>query len=272
MAPEGEVCISGAVREAVGSDAYPAFFCGTPDNEIMSRFSPEAMVRARAVYERVIALSPRYARPHANLAFTYANEAIFGWTDDIEHSVRKGFEHAEVARRIDDHTPQLYLALANLHGVRLHWEDASWASRHAIELEPSYADGYVMDAIAQTYLGNLEVASDAVARAKRLNPHYSFIYIRVDARIRYLQGRYEEAARLLEDAVDRNPVFDQTHIVLAATYGQLGRVEDAQWEAEQVQMLQPDFTIAGDLRIRGFRDEALTERYAEGLREAGLPE
>ena len=31
--------------------------------------------------------------------------------------------------------------------------------------------------------------------------------------------------------VQRDPGFDRTHILLAATYGQLGRIDEAEWEA-----------------------------------------
>jgi TolB-like protein/class 3 adenylate cyclase/Tfp pilus assembly protein PilF len=253
----------------VGSDAYDLLLRG---NEVMARFSPEAMAEARAIYEQVVRLAPRYARAHANIAFAYAQEALFGWVDDTARSVRKGLEAAEQARRIDPNIPQLQLAIANLYGAELHWEAAEEAVRRAIALEPSYADGFVMLAVTLTFLGDLDAAAEAIAHAKRFNPHYSFIYLWVEARIAYLQERYQEAAVNLEDAVARNPEFDQTRIMLAATYGQLGRLEDAQWEAAEVLARNPQFTIASDLRVRGFRDAVLLARYVEGLRKAGLPE
>ena len=60
--------------------------------------------------------------------------------------------------------------------------------------------------------------------------------------------------------------------MLAATYAQLGRTDDAQWEAEEVMARRPNFTIASDIRVRGFRDPDQLERYVDGLRKAGLPE
>lgn len=238
----------------------------------MARFSPQAMVEARAIYEQVIRLDRGYARAHANVAFTYAQEALFGWADDLDDAIRRGFEAAEEARRLDPRLPQLHLALSNLYGAQLRWEEAALAARRTVELEPSYADGLVSLAVALTFLGDLDGAANAVAKAKRLNPHYSFIYLWVEGRILYLQERYASAVPLLEAAVSRNPDFDQAHIMLAATYARVGRLEDARWEAGEVLTRRPDFTIESDLRVRGFRDAGLVARYVEGLREAGFPE
>ncbi len=88
----------------------------------------------------------------------------------------------------------------------------------------------------------------------------------------FLMGRYDEAAAKLEEAVARNPVFDQGHITLAAIYGQLGRIEDAEWQADEVLTLRPDFTIRSDRNTQGFRVAEHGQRYIEGLRRAGFPE
>lgn len=199
-------------------------------------------------------------------------EALFGWADDYEEVIRLGLAAAEEARGLDDRIPQLHFTLANLYGAELRWEEVARAARRSLELEPNYADGAGMLAVTLTFLGDLDGATDAIEKAKRLNPHYSYVFLWAEGRILYLRGRYEEAAGRLEEAVRRNPGFDQSHIVLAATYGQLGRIDDAEWEAEEVLSLQPDFTISSDIRVRGFRDEAHLARYVEGLRKAGLPE
>ncbi len=115
-------------------------------------------------------------------------------------------------------------------------------------------------------------ARELYLKAIALNPRYSNILLQVEGRILYLLGQYEEAAQRLEEAVQRNPGFHQTHVMLAATYGQLGRIEEAEWEADEVLSLQPGFTISTHLQTQNFRDPALAARYAEGLRKAGLPE
>jgi TolB-like protein len=258
-----------AAPQNVGTAAYDLLLRG---NAAMSSFSPQAMVDARAIYEKVVAENPGYARAHANIAFAYAQDALFGWATDHGDTVRRGFAAAEEARRLDDRIPQVHLTLSALHGARLEWDESAQSALRAVELEPSYADGFAMLAVARTFLGELDGATEAITAAKRLNPHYSFIYQWVEGRILYFRRHYDAAVVLLEDAAERNPEFDQVHIVLAATYAKLGRTDDAEWEAEQILLLRPDFTIASDVEIRGFRDAELQALYVDGLRGAGLPE
>jgi tetratricopeptide (TPR) repeat protein len=123
-----------------------------------------------------------------------------------------------------------------------------------------------------THLGKLDEAMAAIEQSKQLNPHFSYIILWLEGRILFFMRRYDEAAAKLEEAVARNPVFDQGHIMLAAIYGQMGRIEDAEWQADEVRALRPDFAIRSDRNAHGFRVAEHAQRYAEGLRRAGLPE
>ncbi len=255
--------------EDTSPEAYDTLLRG---NELYSRYTPGDNADARDVYAEAIALDPNYARAHANLALTYAIDVLFGWADEPEKSIRIGIATAEEARRIDDSLPQIHFTLANLYGAEGRWELANKAARRAVELEPSYSDGYGMLAVTLTYLGRLDEAMAAVEQTKRLNPRFSYIILWVEGRILFLMERYAEAAANLEEVVARNPVFDQGHIVLAAIYGQMGRLEDAEWQADEVLALRPDYTIRSDQRFRRFPVAEHEQRYVEGLRRAGLPE
>jgi len=72
--------------------------------------------------------------------------------------------------------------------------------------------------------------------------------------------------------MDRNPDFEQGRVELAAAYAQLGRTDEATWEAEQVLLSNPDFRISENAVARGFVDEELKTIYVDGLRRAGFPE
>ena len=88
----------------------------------------------------------------------------------------------------------------------------------------------------------------------------------------YLMGRYDAAIAEFERVVERNPEFPRGHLALAAAYAQVGRIEDAEWEAEESLTLLPDFTLARVRQREPYKDPAHLNRYIEGLRKAGLPE
>jgi hypothetical protein len=57
---------------------------------------------------------------------------------------------------------------------------------------------------------------------------------------------------------------------MAASYGQLGRIEEAQAALKEVLLLMPSMTMDDVRRQVPFKDPNHIERYLDGLRKAGL--
>ncbi len=145
------------------------------------------------------------------------------------------------------------------------------AAKRSIELDPNYADGYVMLASALNSGGRPEEGLAAIRKAIRRNPRHSFQYLRLLGQAYFLLGRYQAAIPELQKVVEANPEFLTGHLWLAATYSQAGQIEEAEWEAEEVLTLLPDFSLAAERERAPFVSPGL-DRYIEGLRKAGLPE
>jgi len=56
---------------------------------------------------------------------------------------------------------------------------------------------------------------------------------------------------------------------LAATFAQLGHIEDARAEAAEILRIEPQYTISVTRALALVKDR---EPYLDGLRKAGLPE
>jgi hypothetical protein len=87
-----------------------------------------------------------------------------------------------------------------------------------------------------------------------------------------LLGHYEQAESLFLDVIERNAHFLGAHLTLASMYGNLGRIEDAQWEANEILALQPDFSLQAEAQNIPFKKKEHQDFYIGGLRKAGLPE
>ncbi len=83
-------------------------------------------------------------------------------------------------------------------------------------------------------------------------------------------GQHEKAAELLEKVHDNNPEFSLIYRPLIATYIELGRVEDAEWTAEELLTLVPGFSLSQEKERAIYRDEQVGRRYIESLRNAGI--
>jgi hypothetical protein len=75
------------------------------------------------------------------------------------------------------------------------------------------------------------------------HPLHDFNYRWVLGQSHFYLASYREAAAAFEDVIQRNPVSVAGHLMLAATYALLGRIDDAQWSAGEILTLQPGFTL-----------------------------
>ena len=86
----------------------------------------------------------------------------------------------------------------------------------------------------------------------------------------YQAKQYEEAIATLKPLVHLQ--WPSIHHRLAASYAQLGRLEEARAQATELQKLDPDFSIATFAETQSYKDPVDLDHYLEGLRKAGLPE
>jgi adenylate cyclase len=256
-------------RGHTSPDAYDLLLRG---NERLHRFNAQDMAVARSFYEKAVALDSRYARAHANLALTHAFDLMFGWSRDREDSFRQSMVSVERALELDDRIPQAHFTYSNALAGRNRISDAIAAAHRAIEVDPNYADAYAQLAGVLTYAGRLEEAHAALEKGMRLNPRYSAAYLWLEGRILFLQERYAQARTVLEEALSRNPDFDQLRLMLAATYARMGLEEDAQWQVAEILASRPEFTVSAEAREKPFQRERDKELYLTSLRRAGLPE
>ncbi len=81
------------------------------------------------------------------------------------------------------------------------------------------------------------------------------------------EGKYEKSVEALEDAVEQNEENYLPRLWLAASYVQLGRQDDAEWEITQIDTLVPGFSLSNLNRFPRMRG-----RLLDDLRTAGMPD
>jgi len=123
---------------------------------------------------------------------------------------------------------------------------------------------------ALIYAGRSKEAIEVGKKAMRLDPYYPAQYLWFLGLAQFCVGQLEEAATSFERARKRNPGLSVWP--LAAAYAHLGGGQEAAdliaeymkrrgWKKRTVKML---------LKYYPFKDPKDTDRFAEGLRKAGL--
>lgn len=251
----------------VNPEAYDTLLRGL---EKFRRFSRETNIEAREFFEQAIALDPKFARAHADLALTYALAAEQHWTREADKSAQLALKIANDALALDSSVTQVHFVLSVVYRTLRRIDESTSAARQAIAFEPNYADGHAVLAISLNVGGSPKQGLAAIRQATKLNPRKPFFYVWTEGQSHYLLGNYEEAARLLEQVIVSNPQFPAAHKLLAATYIELGRVEDAKWAAAELLTIATEFNLASEKASAPYTDEAVRLRYIENLRKAGV--
>lgn len=254
--------------EPVNPQAYDLVLRGL---ELLRRYTRQTMTESREYFLRAIALAPNYARAHADMAVSYANALRFGWTDAPDETGRIGLYHAERALAIDDRLPVVYFAQGMILLYLNRHDEALAATHKALEIDPNYADSQAQFAFILNYMGRPAEGLEEMQRAIRLNPLHDFNYLWVLGQSQFYLAAYRKAATAFEEIIERNPETIAGHLMLAATYAQLGRIEDAQWEAAEIMTLQPGFTLTEARARTPYKNPRDLNLYIDALARAGLP-
>jgi TolB-like protein/DNA-binding winged helix-turn-helix (wHTH) protein len=226
---------------------------------------------ARKMYRRAINLDPDYAQAYAALALTYLDDSRRNWGARPQESIDQALKLAKRAIAVDQTVPQAHFVLGyvNLYANAQH-DRAIEAAKTAIALDPNYADGYALLSSAYFFSGDHEKSLPLDRKAMRLNPASSFLYYMHLGRSYYFQGHYQQALEALQEATERNYNYIPNHLWLAATYSQLDQDGEAEWEIEQVQTLDPDFSIKNWIETRPYKNPLHQTQLLDGLHKAGL--
>ncbi|MEN8132286.1 MAG: winged helix-turn-helix domain-containing protein [Pseudomonadota bacterium] len=233
--------------------------------------SREQNLSAREHFARAIELDPAFARAYAGLAMTHSREAIDGWTATPSRSLEQAARLAETAAKMDPSLPQVYFISGQANLFRRRHALAIEATQRAIRVDPNYADAYALGAWIMNYAGRADEARTLMDQAMRLNPRPTASYLEVLGEIRFAQGQYDESVVMFDRVLHINPNYMRARMWITAILAYTGAVDRAEWEATELMVLSPGFSISQLEFAFPFKDPRVREALLAGLRKAGLP-
>jgi adenylate cyclase len=249
------------------TEAYDYFLRG---RELWHRLTKETNIAARDLLQHAVELDPNFASAHAFLALTHGLDYLNRWSASPTRSIEQAEDVARRAVALDDADPWAHwaLGLVNLY-TRRHDGAISEAER-AIALNPNFAEAHVSVGEALYYSGKSEEALECFGRGMALNPYFPDVLLHFRALASFQLGRYEEAVDLLKQRLTRNPVTDVSRALLAASYGHLGRFDEARAMWREVLRVNPDYSLEYRRKVLPYKNPADFELVVEGLRKAGV--
>ncbi len=153
-------------------------------------------------------------------------------------------------------------------------EEAIPRLRTAINLNPNYSQALGQLGIVLIYLRKPDEGLKLVDKAMQLSPKDPLLpwYILHIGVHHFIEERYDEARVWSEKSLHENPNLPSGYRGLAAAHGMLGNLDEARAAYEKFDRLAPGMTIAACVQTVPFAYEDDANRFAEGLRRAGMPE
>lgn len=261
-------------RPPRNTDAYDCYLRGLT---CLSPMTVDGLEQALALFTKASALDPDYASAYGMAMHCHAHrfDLLLAEAGDIEH------RRNEISRLW-----QMVARVGQDDGVAL--GEAAWAVAYllrdlssarqlidrALELNPNLASAWANSGWINIWQGYPDLAIEHLGRAERLDPgSVRLTNFAAMAHARFFLDEYDQALGLAERTLRQSP---DAHVCLrigAASAAFAGHVDTARGLAARLRIVDPAFGVSRLGEYLGpYQKSEFVEKYAEGLRLAGLPE
>jgi adenylate cyclase len=254
-----------------GSKNPEAYLKSLEANEQLLLCTAEGRSQARRFFEEVIALEPDFSRGYSGLALSYGMNVYFGESASPKESMAQAMDLAQKAISLNETDAINHAALAYLFAITRRHDTAVARAERALALDGNSFPVVDFSGIALMYSCKGKEAVAAFEKTERLNPSFPHSPLHLSWAYR-LAGRYEEAFKQAQKAVDRTPQNLLAHLALTATCNLTGREAEARAAAETVLKINPNFSaerFRNDLYLL-FKDKSQIDLTINALHKAGL--
>ncbi len=224
---------------------------------------------------RAIGLDPGFAQAHAYLAYAIVLSMLYFEADPRPQRIDEAVAIATESTVLDDRDAVARFALGRALTIRQDYDDAMAELAMATDLNPALAIGWCALADAHAYVGEFEQAFRLFRKAMDLSPHdpmrWAFHSYRALAHL--FAGEFENAADFARQAIRMPQCHYWPYVHRAAALGHLGEHSEAREAVAELLRVRPGFSCAlARERLFYIRSAPQRDRYADGLRRAGLAE
>lgn len=242
--------------------------------ELMHRLSPHDFLMARTLLDALIERSPRHPIPQAWMARWHVLRVQQGWSDD---RARDSYLALECTHRALDTDPDNPLALVMegfVYTNLLKRLDVGEQRYHsALESSPSDPLGRLLLGTLHAFRGEGPEAIRETEHARLLTPldPHRFFFDSLSASACIAAEDYRRALELAQRSLRANRNHTSTLRVKAVAQLRLGCEAEARDTARELMALEPNLTVRDWLERSPSADYPVGQRFAQTLREAGIP-
>jgi TolB-like protein len=251
-------------------DAYNLTLRGL---QAMNELTPEGAAKALELFHKAIEADPNYARAYVCASWCYRRHVQLRGMTLSEHEKNECIQLADAALKADDTDPYVLWQVGMTRSlVEADLESAITLTDRSLAINANSTRAWSASGILRCILGEPETAIEHAERGIRLSPLDPSMWVPhgIIANAKMQLGEYEAAAAYARKSIRLHRYNLPAYHVLAASYAQLGQMEEARETLRQLLELEPDLTISRLQQIYPLTRCRNLEGFLEGLRKAGL--
>jgi len=237
-------------------------------------FTTPGLDEAEAWFKRAIELEPGLARAHAGRSYVYLLSTWYRDPSRRRELLGKAMEFAKSAVRLDERDAVCRFVLGRAKCMTQHYAEAIAELEAAIELNPSFAQGYFALAFTLVWCGREDEAIALIEQAVELSPRDPHLWTFYNARAfaHFSLGELTSAAFFARKGTRTPNATYWPFATLTASLGLSAEREEAGAAAVELLARKPDYNCSFAREDLFFcANKAFINRFGEGLARAGVP-
>ena len=208
-------------------------------------------LEAREYYKKAINKDSSFGRAYGSMAINLA----FGFSatggemlSSSEWTILKNeaINYAKKAIELNPDEAFSYFSLAFVFAQSKMLSKSKEQNKIALELEPENLLALQMKATNLINDGLFEEGLLAFKTFRKIDPLFPIFVLMGEARALLALGKYEEAYKISEEALIRNPRADSAMLSFIAAAWRTGNTEDAQWQLEEFLLKREQLNFSKD--------------------------
>ena len=250
-------------------DAWSAYHLGL---QHLYRFNRGDNSAAAELFQRAIALDPRFARAHAGLSFVHFQTAFMHYTDDVAGAIGNARRCASRGLELDPLDPFVNFTMGRTYWVEGDLDTSlGWLER-ATDVSPHYAQGIYARAWTEALAGRAAEGRQHVDLAMQLSPldplHYAMLATRAFTHM--VLNEDAEAAHWAERGARSPGAHVLIAMIAAAAHELAGDKSRAAFWAANVRERSASLTREDFFRAFPMKLDAMRARVERALARVGF--
>jgi len=256
-------------------DSLDAYECVLRGLDLTYHFQGEQFDEALRMFQRAMALDPKYATAHALAANWYSMRIDQGLSSDERADIAEADRLSRLALTLDRFDPMALSLCGHVRSFMFRdYDQATELFDRALAANPSSAIAWLRSSATFSYIGETHEARRRVEIGLRLSPYDAHVFYSyaIMALATYAAGEYDEAVQWARRSAALNSRFTANLRFLSASLAASGKLDEAHEAAQTLLRINPKFTVRRFAEGHAFRHPEKRRLFGDHLVLAGLPE